>query len=208
MKQWLLMIFVSITLLGCSSEPQPKVDFYLLPQHLTSSPVTPPESLAVLPSTLLIVQPVELAAYLDSTGIIYRQSTTQVIQAKYHQWAQRLGPQLTERIIHQLRRDQPVSYWPEAFNAQVAQQKHHTLQVKFQRFNGAYTGNAELAGSWELFNPQGVRLLRQDFSLDVPLTDEGYPALVEALSAGLEQLTTSIQTALSPNNLELQVGGK
>ncbi|MDE1513690.1 MULTISPECIES: PqiC family protein [Vibrio] len=201
MKQWLLMMLISITLLGCSSEPQPKVDFYLLPQHLTSSPVTPTTSFTALASTLLIVQPVELAPYLDTAGIIYRQSATQVTQAKYHQWAQRLSPQLTERIIEQLRRDQPVSYWPEAFNAHYAQQKHHTLQVKFQRFNGAYTGNAELAGSWELLSPQGVRLLRQDFSFDVPLTDEGYPALVEALSLGLEQLTTQIKQTLLQQSL-------
>ncbi|WP_431355106.1 hypothetical protein [Vibrio metoecus] len=35
-------------------------------------------------------------------------------------------------------------------NTAIAQQKHARLQVRFQQFNGSYTGNAEIAGSWEL----------------------------------------------------------
>ncbi|MGL5654931.1 MAG: PqiC family protein, partial [Vibrio sp.] len=68
MKQWLLML-LSITLLGCSTAPQPQINFYLLPHSSTLNHTT-----HTPPSTLLIVQPVELAAYLDKAGIIYRQS--------------------------------------------------------------------------------------------------------------------------------------
>ncbi|WP_055051158.1 ABC-type transport auxiliary lipoprotein family protein [Vibrio metoecus] len=52
------------------------------------------------------------------------------------------------------------------------------------------------AGSWELFNAQGERWLSQEFSFQIPLADEGYPALVETLSLGLAQLSVQIQMAL------------
>lgn len=39
-------------------------------------------------------------------------------------------------------------------------------------------------------------MLNQEFSFQVPLKDTGYPALVEALSAGVDQLSTQIETQL------------
>ncbi|TQQ15147.1 PqiC family protein [Vibrio cholerae] len=189
MKPWLLMMLTTL-LVGCGGTPQPKVSFYLLPNNPELSELTQPKTLP-----LLVVQPVELAAYLDTQGIVYRQSETQVIQARQNQWAQRLSPQLTQRITNDLHRKQS-RYWPAPLNASSIQQEHWKLQVRLQRFNGVYTGNAEVAGSWELLNPKGESMLNQEFSFQVPLKDTGYPALVEALSAGVDQLSTQIQTRL------------
>ncbi|EHI05258.1 hypothetical protein VCHC41A1_1855 [Vibrio cholerae HC-41A1] len=177
-------------LVGCGGTPQPKVSFYLLPNNPELSEHIQPKTLP-----LLVVQPVELAAYLDTQGIVYRQSETQVIQARQNQWAQRLSPQLTQRITNDLRRKQS-RYWPAPLNASSIQQEHWKLQVRLQRFNGVYTGNAEVAGNWELLNPKGESMLNQEFSFQVPLKDTGYPALVEALSAGVDQLSTQIETQL------------
>ncbi|EJF1124709.1 membrane integrity-associated transporter subunit PqiC [Vibrio cholerae] len=189
MKTWLLMMLTTL-LVGCAGTPQPKVSFYLLPNTPELSELTQPKTLP-----LLVVQPVELAAYLDTQGIVYRQSETQVIQARQNQWAQRLSPQLTQRITNDLRRKQS-RYWPAPLNTSSIQQEHWKLQVRLQRFNGVYTGNAEVAGNWELLNPKGESMLNQEFSFQVPLKDTGYPALVEALSAGVDQLSTQIETQL------------
>ncbi|BCK20830.1 membrane integrity-associated transporter subunit PqiC [Vibrio cholerae] len=189
MKTWLLMMLTTL-LVGCAGTPQPKVSFYLLPNNPELSELTQPKTLP-----LLVVQPVELAAYLDTQGIVYRQSETQVIQARQNQWAQRLSPQLTQRITNDLRRKQS-RYWPAPLNTSSIQQEHWKLQVRLQRFNGVYTGNAEVAGNWELLNPKGESMLNQEFSFQVPLKDTGYPALVEALSAGVDQLSTQIETQL------------
>ncbi|ENM5918007.1 membrane integrity-associated transporter subunit PqiC [Vibrio mimicus] len=189
MNKWLLMMLASL-LVGCSSEPQSKSHFYLIPNNPALSEVNRNKNLP-----LLIVQPVELAAYLDTQGIVYRKSDTQVIQARQNLWAQRLSSQLTQRLINDLRANSS-HYWPVTLNTAAAQQKHWKLQVRFQQFNGAYTGNAEIAGNWELSNAQGERLLNQEFAFQVPLTEEGYPALVEALSSGLNNLSTQIQEAL------------
>ncbi|ATD27001.1 membrane integrity-associated transporter subunit PqiC [Vibrio cholerae] len=189
MKTWLLMMLTTL-LVGCAGTPQPKVSFYLLPNNPELSELTQPKTLP-----LLVVQPVELAAYLDTQGIVYRQSETQVIQARQNQWAQRLSPQLTQRITNDLRRKQS-RYWPAPLNTSSIQQEHWKLQVRLQRFNGVYTGNAEVAGNWELLNQKGESMLNQEFSFQVPLKDTGYPALVEALSAGVDQLSTQIETQL------------
>ncbi|ENM5741024.1 hypothetical protein CGT98_05910 [Vibrio metoecus] len=189
MNKWLLMLLATL-FVGCSSTPQPKNHFYLLPNNPALSDVNQNKNLP-----LLIVQPVELAAYLDTQGIVYRKSETQVIQARQNQWAQRLSSQLTQRVINDLRKNS-TPYWSTALDTAIAQQKHARLQVRFQQFNGSYTGNAEIAGSWVLFNAQGERSLNQEFSFQIPLADEGYPALVEALSLGLAQLAVQIQMEL------------
>lgn len=168
MKTWLLMMLTTL-LVGCAGTPQPKVSFYLLPNNPELSELTQPKTLP-----LLVVQPVELAAYLDTQGIVYRQSETQVIQARQNQWAQRLSPQLTQRITNDLRRKQS-RYWPAPLNTSSIQQEHWKLQVRLQRFNGVYTGNAEVAGNWELLNPKGESMLNQEFSFQVPLKDTVTP---------------------------------
>ncbi|MBE5159988.1 membrane integrity-associated transporter subunit PqiC [Vibrio parahaemolyticus] len=189
MNKWLLVILTTV-LIGCGASPQPNVIFYLLPNNSELSKLSKPES-----APLLIIQPVELAAYLDTQGIVYRQSETQVVQAKQNQWAQRLEPQLTQRLINDLRHKQS-SYWPVSLTTSLSQQEHWKLNVRLQRFNGAYTGNAEIAGNWELRDPKGDAVVNREFSFYVPLQDIGYSALIEALSSGVDQLSNQIQNEL------------
>lgn len=189
MNKWLLVILATV-LVGCGSSPQPNVNFYLLPDNSKLSELSKPESVP-----LLIVQPVELAAYLDTQAVVYRQSETQVVQAKQNQWAQRLEPQLTQRLINDLRHKQS-SYWPVSVSNSLSQSEHWKLSVRLQRFNGAYTGSAEVVGNWELQDPKGEVVLEREFSFYMPLQDTGYPALIEALSSGVDQLSNQIQNQL------------
>lgn len=193
MKKWILLTLV-IALFGCSSTPEPKVNLYLMPSSSASTPLTQPKG---LPS--LVVEPLQLAAYLDTQAIVYRQSETQVILAKENLWAQRLAPQLTERITKDLRHKQ-ATYWPTAWNATAVQQQHWKLQLRLQRFNGVYNGNAEVAGNWELVNPKGKSVFNQEFYFEIPLQEEGYPALIEALSLGMNELADLISQRLQTVN--------
>ncbi|PFG45818.1 hypothetical protein ATG66_2901 [Vibrio sp. ES.051] len=185
------VFFLSIALLvgltGCSSAPETKGALYLLPK---AEAVTLSNSdIAQRPA--LVVRPVQLASYLNENGIVYRTSETQVIQAKHNQWAQSISEQITQRIVADLRQKQP-HYWPTEMNNLLDQSDEATLQLTLNKFNGSYKGNVEIEGEWLLINAEGKVENSAPVQISQPLKEEGYEALVDALSVGLDSLTSDI----------------
>lgn len=183
-KPWLACTLLALA--GCSSEPA--TQWYVLPTAQT--PVS-----AASTAPLLVVRTVELAPHLNSSGLIYRTSKTQVIEAQQNLWAQDLAAQLTQRIVTDLRSKQR-HYWTVAHNPMMKTLDTPTLLVTLNQFNGVYTGHADIQGEWSLVDGSGVLQKTQAFSYHVPLNDEGYPALVEALSQGFNQVTQQISQQL------------
>ncbi|MDF5114518.1 ABC-type transport auxiliary lipoprotein family protein, partial [Vibrio parahaemolyticus] len=66
------------------------------------------------------------------------------------------------------------------------------LQLTLNKFNGSYKGNIEIEGEWLLINAEGKVENSAPIQISQPLQDEGYEALVNALSIGLESLTSDI----------------
>ncbi|AXT71243.1 ABC-type transport auxiliary lipoprotein family protein [Vibrio natriegens] len=186
-----VFLLVSALLAGCSSAPEPTSSMYLLPK-VESQTLS---SAAVAERPLLIVRPVELASYLNNSGIVYRTSESQIIQAKHNQWAQSISEQITQRIIDDLRQKQS-HYWPVKVHSLIDQSSENKLQLSLSKFNGNYQGNAELEGEWMLIDANGKVQHRSPVKILMPLQDEGYDALVGALSAGLENLTDNIAQQL------------
>ena len=186
-----LFIIVAALLTGCSSAPETTGAMYLLPQ--TSDQTF--SSLASAERPLLVVRPVELASYLNDSGIVYRTSESQIIQAKSNLWAQSISEQITQRVISDLRQKQN-HYWPVKVHNQLNQSGETKLQLSLSRFNGNYQGNAELEGEWMLIDSHGKVKRRAPVKILIPLQDEGYDALVNALSAGINNLTNNIAQQL------------
>ena len=178
MKKWLLML--SLLMAGCASEQAVQSRQYLLPDH-------PTEAKALQTSPLLIVK-TDLSDYLNQSGVIYRLSEAEVIQAKNNQWAEGIKQQLTQKIIKDLRAKQRI-YWPVEFNSVLELDARKQLYVRLQKFNGVYTGVAEIAGEWLLVDQDGGILRNEYFQIEVPLKQEGYDSLIASLSEGVEQLT-------------------
>ncbi|SHO56782.1 PqiC family protein [Vibrio quintilis] len=183
MSKCLLLCGLVIFITGCSSQEDVSTQLFLLP-------VNPLPPVAEQTAPLMMVK-TELADYLNQPGLVYRTSQTQVIQARHNQWAQRISDQITARIVQDVRTKQ-ARYWPEAMNAAPLTTQPLRLIVRIQKFNGVYTGEAEISGEWTLLNPDGQRIKNHYFNLHIPLQESGYAALVSALSEGLGQLTDSM----------------
>ncbi|WP_167495364.1 PqiC family protein [Vibrio comitans] len=112
-----------------------------------------------------------MPSYLEGPGIVYRLSETEVEVASHNVWAENVRNMLINQL--QQYRMPDVNGPPN-------------LSVHFERFNGSYTGNAELKGDWKLGVHSG------DFDIKQPLDDEGYDALVQALNQGLDSLMQDI----------------
>lgn len=181
MKAWLSVFSVLVT--SCASQQVIETHQYIFP----SGDVSP-----VVQSTqpkLLIKT--DFSEYLDDKGLVYRTSDIQVVQAKHSVWAEDIKQQVTLRIINDLYSKQKT-YWPIEANALVNMRNSRQLIVSFDKFNGVYTGIAELAGKWLLVDNKGNIESEQPFHIEVALQLDGYDALVSSLSEGVEQLTDLI----------------
>ena len=186
-----LLAAVVLVLAGCSST-EPTTTTYLLPMNdapntLLSANVQQP---------VMIVRPVEVAQHLGGNGLVYQVSQTEVVQAQHNLWAESLSKQLTRAVVDDLRQKQST-YWFDQMTPAVSAMGLPKLQLQFTQFNGHYSGLAQLGGQWMVVNGEGNAVIRQPFFIQVPLTEDGYAAQVEALSEGVERLTTQISQRVS-----------
>lgn len=185
MKKWFIFLFIFFA--GCSSEQTVQNRRYLLPEY----PVKP---IAQQTAPILVVK-TELSEYLNNTGLVYRVSESEVIHAKRHQWAQGITQQLTQRVINDLRAKQRI-YWPIELNSDLELDEQQQLHVYVQKFNGVYTGVAEVGGEWLLIDKKGHIVRNEYFFIEIPLKNDGYHSLISSLSEGLSQLTDQMATQL------------
>ena len=189
MKRELLLI--SALLAGCSSAPENSGALYVLPE--ANSPKVSDAMIAL--RSQLVVRPVELAGYLTDSGIVYRTSETKIVQAKHYRWAHNISEQITQRVIDELRSKQS-QYWPVEVNNLLDQSGGNKLQLSLSKFNGSYQGNAEIEGEWLIIDANGKVKNSAPIKIKMPLQDDGYDALVDALSVGLNNLTDQIAAQL------------
>ncbi|WP_318498135.1 PqiC family protein [Photobacterium leiognathi] len=189
MKKWLLIAAVALVGTGCSST-EPVMTTYMLPMSTTANTAH-----NVSNKSLLIVRPVEVAAHLAGTGLVYQTSPTEIVEAQQNLWGEALGKQLTRRITQDLRQKQ-TKFWPTQLTPTLSTAGVPRLQIRINQFNGVYTGVAEVAGEWLLINGNGDLQTVHPFTFRVPLAKDGYPAQVEALSKGVDELTTQLAQSI------------
>jgi len=189
MQKCLLLLLVALT--GCSSQPNPVSKTYLLPVNeqgaVTHVGTNPP---------LLMVRPVKMAEHLSGIGLVYQISDTEVIQAQQNLWAESISEQLTRKISDELRRKQSA-YWPIELSPALSTRSLPRLQVKFNQFNGHFSGMVKVSGEWLLLDGNGNLQASYPFQFQEPLKKDGYDAQVKALSEGVSHLTSQIAQRLA-----------
>ncbi|BAJ00221.1 PqiC family protein [Shewanella violacea] len=188
MKKWLVITVLTL-MVGCSSTPSELVT-YLLPSGNTASAAHHGND-----QNLLIVAPVDVASYLADMGLVYQVSPTEIVEARQSLWAEGLSKQLTRRITNDLRQKQ-TGFWPTQLTSTLSTAGIPRLQIRINRFNGVYTGVAEVAGEWMLIDAKGELQTVHPFIFSVPLAADGFAAQVEALSLGVDELTTQVAVSL------------
>ena len=181
MKIWLTLFTLLIA--GCSNTPIQQDSLFLLPVN---------HSVAIASkSAPIVVIKTNLAEYLDQVGLVYRLSDTEVVLAKHNRWAQKISTQINQQMIINLRAKQST-YWPIQLNAAMILNDQPQLHLSLSKFNGVYTGDAELSGEWLLIDSQGNIIQSDNFEIIKPLKSEGYEQLVIALAEGLDELASLI----------------
>ncbi len=173
---------VLLLLVGCSS-PASEIRYYqLATQAATAIDTTQKPPLAIAP--------ISVASYLNGSGLVLQQSAVEFSIARQHLWADalelQLQRQLTEYLLLALPK-QPLA----ALNTPGAR----TLQVEIDRFYASENGQATVSGRYSLSGQRGRTTV--PFSYQVALAADGYPAMVQALSIGWQQLLQELATVLA-----------
>lgn len=173
---------IALFLCGCSS-PATEIRYY---QLVAAIPVSIDSGV----QQPLVIAPIKVASYLNGSGLVLQQSAVEFSIARQHLWAdaldQQLQRQLTEYLLLALPK-QPIAGFGTA-GARV-------LQLEIDRFYASESGQAIVSGRYNISG--AVSNSTVPFSFAVALTDDGYPAMVLALSQGWQQLLQELVTALS-----------
>lgn len=181
----LLLFFIS----GCVTEPV-KISHYNLPGFDEIESEEQPRQDESIPVLLTL----QTASYLSTPGIVYQTSELEVESAYGHRWAEALPAQL-KRIL-ETAFDRADRNFRVVDREPVDAEKGYQLNVEVDRFQGRYDGKAVIAGSWSVKSFSGNYIGFQRFNIETPLQRDGYPALVESLNKGWQQVCKQMVSGL------------
>lgn len=185
--RWLALAAALTTLAGCAGQA---TQF-----HRYTLPAADPESASpgsALPADApaVAVAPVRLSGYLGSQGIIYQISDIEINEARGHLWAEGIGAQLTRSLRQTL--ETHLDRRRVRIETSAVGRRDLGVRVTLSQFQGRYDGLALVAGQYQLIDGGGNPVRQGAFQVAEPLEEDGYPALVRALSRGWEQASRQI----------------
>ena len=173
-------------LTACSSTVAPAYYVLSLPGDQTPSP-------QVTTGPVLVVDRVLLPEYLNDLGIAFQQDDVQVVTANQARWAEALDKQLTRSLVQSLSRQlQQV----QVLESDGVNDNSWHLAVDITAFQGRFDGQAIVAGRWVLRRDELI--YSQSFQREIPLGEDGYPALVRALREGWQTEVKQLGQELQP----------
>lgn len=176
MMRFFLILF-ALMLMACASTPDPQIHSYFLEIKDEAKPDSTKIS--------IIDVKVQVAHYLAQPGIVLQTGPNQLTAAHYHRWAEPLTEGIRRVLTRQL-------------NLNSTLESGITVSVELFRFHGTRDGNALVAGRWSIYDGQKPQPLHQQtFDLKQPLSQAGYEALVQTLSALLDSVGRDIRAYLA-----------
>ncbi|MDN5937207.1 MAG: ABC-type transport auxiliary lipoprotein family protein [Salinisphaera sp.] len=180
----ILYLVVTVLLVGGCATTAKTRNLFLLDQSGGTDSVTPRGKPSDSPLPTFTLSRVTLAPYLAHRGIVYQTGPNRIAIADNNRWAAALEHQITVGLYDALERGLANVTVRRAANGVAQADLELTLTVHLKTFQGRYDGNAVISGAWRLFDEKGQLISRGEFSRETPLQEDGYPALVRALSQG------------------------
>lgn len=180
MKLFLVVLLTLPLLLGCSSSAI-KTKYYQLPhtEQMNSSLESAGER------QLLQLKALKLAPFLNQQGIAFQHSATELSLASQHLWADSLSSQLQRHLRQHIHSHSPR--WHLVLQGHVAEVQ---LTIQLDRFVGTSDGYALVSGEYHL--QSATKQLTEPFFIRQSLQQDGYPALIEALALGWQELAAEL----------------
>lgn len=179
-----------LALAGCATGSGEGPALYML-DHSTPTRVASPTD----EHPVMLVEPVDVAPFLDSSGIVYQTAAHRVVLANDNRWASPLSTQLTDGLYAGLATDLDGLSVQRAGRADPDAALH--LRTRVDEFMGHYDGSAHISGQWTLTDAKDRQVGQERFERRIPLSEDGYEALVASLSRGWRQSAQAIAARIA-----------
>lgn len=181
-------LLATLLLSGCLGGTQaPETQYYLLrADHAPAS---------ALPLSRVQLNKVVIAPYLEQAGLVLEQRPNTIAIARYHQWSEPLSFSLHSFLSQAISSHYGKEVLPASRTGKSTAQQ---LDISIDQLHGTAQGDVKLVANWTLRNsdtrPAGVS--HHKFSRSIPLTADGYPALVQAEKELLMEFAQAVAATL------------
>ncbi len=195
--EWINVCLLCVLLTACVGTDAPEMQYYLLRADI-SVPANPLQRRSL---SNIELAPVRIAPYLQQPGLVLETGRDQITNARYHQWSEPLQFSLQNFLKHTITQ----AYGQEILTSEEVGQLQSTkpvrLEVTIDQLHGDMNGDVKLIASWTLSGDQagagkGPQSQYHQFQKNLALTQDGYPAMVEAEKQLLSALARSIADTL------------
>ncbi len=178
-----ISLVLVLFLIGCASTPTER-SYYLLRAEVPGD-LGPAD-----PDALLGIGRPSIAQYLNRSGIVIQVGDHQVREARYHLWAEPLDRGILRYLRHRV-----SAGLGRSLNTGPGTEDtwRYRIDVSVEEFHGTLNGEARLIAYWSLRNLRnGTVVEAQYLRRTRQQTGDGYPALVDAQIALLDELAESM----------------
>ncbi|OCG02184.1 ABC-type transport auxiliary lipoprotein family protein [Gilliamella sp. wkB112] len=174
--QIVLCVTLFTLLIGCSSNKVNK-SYYQLANNLSNQNQVSQTMRST--NQFMWIESIDVASFLNKSGIVLQTENIKYATATNNLWVASLSQQLKDRL------EQDLTALLPNYLVSSNQITTPSLTVKLfiDGFHGSYTGDAIIEGRWVVTDSKN-NIKTKAFARQVPLTDNGYDALVKALSKG------------------------
>ncbi|OUR66647.1 hypothetical protein A9Q77_11125 [Marinomonas sp. 42_23_T18] len=178
------IIFSSLVLLGCNSQPTPTSHYYMLNQQLDIENLTGVSPIKKIQLTL--------PEYLKQPNLILQLSEHELSYAYYHMWAENLDEAITKSLQLDLKA-LVKSVKPEVDKI-VSTKERANLVLNIDHFYATIDSKVVLAGNYTLVNTQQTLALspQYSFAFNTDIDENGYPNSVAKMRLLVQQLAQDV----------------
>ena len=181
MKYTYLLILALLA--GCAGQPTEPSSYLLRSSHEL-------QTRTLEPSTEFSMGTVEVASYIDQPGLVLETDNGEMHHARNNLWAEPVYEGVRNFLVISISHLSNMDLLPHKLA-----QTSIVLDIYIDQLHGTREGSAKLAALWWLRSGDQLVSAHQ-FSEEKSLESAGYPALVKAEEALLEDLARAIANTL------------
>lgn len=187
MKHNRLVIPLCLAIGACASEPL-SISYYLLSTPSAEQARTQ----SMTEKKTLVIEDVEMAAYLRQSGIVMQTSGSQLQISKQHLWAENLELSVPKYLATAIQ-NQSANYQVFVRNLDFVPNAQYSLRVHIDNLQATDQGEVVSSGRYQLIdNEDSSRSIAVDFYFETDLQDDGYSHAVAKIRDLLSDIAADI----------------
>ena len=191
-RRLLLVMSSALLCVACAGKPVPDTQRYLLRSD-AADPFGPHTTAAVV-----TIGALELAGYINGTGLVVALDDGTLATARYHQWAEPLRESLRGYLAAEVAAELGKPVRPRRLS-KASPESRATLRIdlRVDQLHAMNGGDAVLVVDYALVEQASDRIvLERQFRAQRPLRADGYRALVDAFEALFSEFANAAAAAM------------